>query len=481
MNKNNNSNGISSIKLVKVLKHFNTVELNRLEKFITSPYFNVNDSLIILFNLITEGLKNSTLNDLTKESLFYRMFSGEEFSGTRFRKGCSDLLKLIEEFLAVEEYRRNPLHQATYLMQSIAGRKLDPLYNSVLKSTRILSSRQHEVAASYYYHQYEIEKNYYTMLGSEIKRDSGFNLEQIAENLDYFYMAEKLRYYASALSWRNVVTEDYQMLFMDEILKHIEKTDYSQIPQISVNLAVLNVYKEPEKEENYYHLKSEIFRNIDRFPPMEARDIFLAALNFCIKRINQADQKFLEETLLLYQYGLEKQYLFINGELTPWTFKNIVVVALRLKEFDWTESFINEYSKYISEDQRENAVTFNLARLYLYKKDFEKVLELLREVEFEDFSYALGAKVMLMVSYYDLDEIDPLLSFLSSFRVFLNRKKNQLPEQRRKNYLNTIKYTQKLATLNPTDRHAISKLKKELEEAKNVADIQWLLEKVNEL
>ena len=247
MKKKNNSNGISSIKLVKVLRHFNTVELNRLEKFITSPYFNVNDSLIILFNLITEGLKTSTLDDLTKEILFDQMFSGDEFSDTRFRKGCSDLLKLIEEFLAVEEYRRNPLHQATYLMQSIAGRKLDPLYNSVLKSTRRLSSRQHEVAASYYYHQYEIEKNYYTMLGSEIKRDSGFNLEQIAENLDYFYMAEKLRYYASALSWRNVVTEDYQMLFMDEILKHIEKTDYSQIPQISVNLAVLKVYKEPEK------------------------------------------------------------------------------------------------------------------------------------------------------------------------------------------------------------------------------------------
>jgi len=481
MKENKYSNGVESIKLVKVLLYFNTIEINRLEKFIHSPYFNVNEALIRLFQKLVEGIKKSSLSELNKSDLYYIMYPGEKFSDSRFRKSCSDLLKLIEEFLALEEYGRNPLHQATYLMQSISGRKLEPLYNSVLKSTRRLSSRQYEMAASYYYHQYEIEKNYYNMLGSEIKRDSGFNLEQIAENLDYFYMAEKLRYYASALSWRNVVTEDYQMLFMDEILAHIQKTDYSQIPQISVHLAVLKVYQQPEKEENYYHLKSEIFRNIDRFPPMEARDIFLAALNFCIKRINQADQKFLEETLVLYQYGLEKEYLFINGELTPWTFKNIVIVALRLKEFEWTESFIKNYSGFLNDENRENAVTFNLARLYLYKKDFEKVLELLREVEFEDFSYALGAKVMLMVSYYDLDEIDPLLSFLSSFRVFLNRKKNLLPEQRRKNYLNTIKYTQKLATLNPNDRQAIKKLKKELEEAKNVADIQWLLEKVNEL
>ncbi len=481
MKKNNNSGGISSIKLVKVLRHFNTVELNRLEKFITSPYFNVNDSLVILFNLITEGLKNSTLNELNKQYLFEQMFPGNQYSDTRFRKGCSDLLKLIEEFLALEEYRRNPLHQATYLMQSISGRKLEALYNSVLKSTRRLSSRQYEVAASYYYHQYEIEKNYFNMLETKASRDTRWNIENIARNLDYFYIAEKLRYYSSALAWKNLTKEEYEFLFMDEIIEHLKENSYGSIPQISANLAVLNVYLSPENEKHYYHLKSEIYKNLERFPSLEAREIFYAALNFCIKRINQADQKFLEETLILYQYGLEKEYLFINGELTPWTFKNIVVVALRLKEFDWTERFITDYNKFINEEQRENAVAFNLARLFWHQKNFEKVLELLREVEFEDFSYALGAKAMLMASYYDLDEIDALLSFLSSFRVFLNRKKNQLPEQRRKNYLNLIKYTQKLATLNPTDRQAISKLKKELEEAKNVADIQWLLEKVNEL
>ncbi len=472
---------IARIKVVKVIETFSPAELNRLEKFICSPYFNVNEQMIGLFNLLYETLKKGELDELNKEAVFSELYPGKKYSDARFRKLCSDLLKLIEEFLAIEEFEENPLHEAGYLMKSIARRKIEPLYNSVLKSARRLSNRQYEVAASYYYHQYEIEKNYFYMLESEMKRETRLNLEQIAKNLDYFFMAEKLRYYATALSQKAFTTQEYQLLFMDEILTHLEQVDYSEIPQISVNLAVLKVYMYPDNEEYYYQLKSEIFRNIDRFPALEGREIFFAALNFCVRKGNKGKESFIRESFLLYKFALEKEYLYYHGELTPWSYKNIVFVGLRLKEFDWVEDFIHRYSQFLNDEHRDNAVTFNLARLYAYKGNFEKVLELLRMVEFADISYALGAKAMLLVTYYELDEIDALLSFLSTFRVFLNRKKKQLPEQRRRNYLNLIKYTQKLATLNPMDKGAISKLRKELEKSPQVADIQWLMEKLREL
>nr|MBS0038524.1 hypothetical protein [Saprospiraceae bacterium] len=470
-----------SIKVVKVIETFSTVELNRLEKFIASPYFNVNEPMTRLFSIVHEAVKNETLESLDKESVFSELYPRKKYSDSRFRKLCSDLLKLIEEFLAIEQFKDNPLHEAGYLMQSIANRKIDPMYNSVLKSARRLSSRQYEMAASYYYHQYEIEKNYFYMLESEMKRETRLNLEQIAKNLDHFYMAEKLRYYATALSQKYFATQEYKLLFMDEILSHLEMQDYSDIPQISVNLAVLKVYMYPDNEEYYYQLKSEIFKNIDRFPTLEARDIFFAALNFCVRKGNKGVEGFIKESFLLYQFALDKNYLYYHGELTPWTFKNIVFVGLRLKEFDWVENFIHRYSRFLSDEHRNNAVTFNLARLYLYKKDLGKVLELLREVEFDDMSYSLSSKAMLLATYYDLDEIDALHSFLNSFRVFLNRKKNQLPDQRRKNYLNLIKYVKKMSSLNPYDKQAIVSLKKELENTKDVADMQWLMEKLAEL
>lgn len=472
---------LASIKIVRVIQTFSTVEINRLDKFIHSPYFNVNPLIVEFFDLIVNSLKVQTLEEWSREDVRKQLSHEAHLSDARFRKLCSDLLKLVEEFLAIEQFKQNPLHEASYLMEAISKRNMEPLYNSVLKSARRLSERQSEISASYYYYQYEIEKNHFNMLKSEMKRDTRLNLEQIAKNLDLFYMAEKLRYYSTALSQKYVVTQEYNLLFMDEILTHLKSHKYEDTPQITLNLAVLKVYKYQDNNEYYYQLKNEMFKNIDKFPQLEARDIFYAALNFCIQKINMADQNFLKEAFDLYEHALQKDYLYINGELTPWTFKNIVVLALRLKEYQWVEKFIKEYCVYLNPEHRENAVTFNLAKYYYHIKDYEKVLELLREVEFDDISYALGSKATLLATYYDLDEIDALFSFLSSFRVFLNRKKNQLPDFRRKNYLNLIKFTQKLISINPGNREAVAKLRKEIEASKNVADINWLREKIAEL
>jgi hypothetical protein len=96
-------------------------------------------------------------------------------------------------------------------------------------------------------------------------------------------------------------------------------------------------------------------------------------------------------------------------------------------------------------------------------KEFDKVIELLREVEYEDFTYNLNSKVMLLFTYYEMDEIEPLYSLFESFRVYLNRHK-AIPEQRKNNYKNLIKYTKKLTKVMPGDKKAIEKLKKEVQE-----------------
>lgn len=471
----------SNIKLVKVLQTFNTTELNRLEKFVRSPYFNVSESILGLFDIIYTAIREEKPSLLDKERVFEQLYPDKKYADSRFRKLCSDLLKLTEEFLAIEQFKENPLHEASYLMQAISNRRIAPLYNSVLKSARRLSDQQQEIAPSYYYYQYEIEKNYVNMMEAEFKREHRLNLEQIARNLDYFFIAEKLRYLNTGLSQKRFVKQDYEFLFIDEILGHLEDHNYENIPQISINHTIYKVYETPEEDEHYFTLKSLIFKHLHHFPKMQARGIFLDATNFCVRRLNQGHQNFLKELFFLYKYAIENDILLVNNEFSPWTFKNIVIVGLRLKEFEWTEKFIHNYSQYLNEKQRENAVTFNLARLYLYMGDYNKVLELLRAVEFDDISYNLGAKAMLLVTYYELDEIDALLSFLGSFRVFLNRKKNKLPEQRRKNYINLIKYTQKLARLNPMNQESVRALKKEISEAGNIADIKWLTEKVEEL
>jgi len=105
---------------------------------------------------------------------------------------------------------------------------------------------------------------------------------------------------------------------------------------------------------------------------------------------------------------LEKELIFNEGELSPWVFKNIVLSGLRLGEYDWTEKFIKDYKERLPDESKNNAVTFNLAQLYFFKKDHDKVIRLLHQVEYEDPAYNLNSKIMLIATYYETDELEPL-------------------------------------------------------------------------
>ncbi|MEM1323958.1 MAG: hypothetical protein AAGG75_27100, partial [Bacteroidota bacterium] len=98
----------------------------------------------------------------------------------------------------------------------------------------------------------------------------------------------------------------------------------------------------------------------------------------------------------------------------------------------------------------------------------------------EDVSYNLGSKLMLTATYYETDEIEPLYSLLESFRAYLNRHK-EIPNQRRKNYLNLIKFTKKLTKVIPGDKKAIDKLKQEIDSSGGIMNEEWLKEKIAEL
>ena len=88
---------------------------------------------------------------------------------------------------------------------------------------------------------------------------------------------------------------------------------------------------------------------------------------------------------------------------------------------------------------------------------------------------------MLIATYYELDEIEPLDSLFQSFRAYLNRHNKDIPEQSRKRYINLIKFTKKLTNIRPKDTKAIEKLRKEINESEGVVSVKWLREKINEL
>ncbi len=469
-------------KLYSILYNFDKYEQNRLKKFLTSPYFNRNEALVLLFDLLIAHINEKSQDDLEKSDLWSKIYPGESYDDVLFRKNCSDLLKLVEDFLAQQVFEQNPIHQASFLIEAVGKKKLEKLYNSTMKTARRLSSQQPYKTANFYLTQYQVEKNYYDLMEQEHDRTAKRNVEDILVNLDRFFLAEKLRFSCSVLSQISMVSHEYKLLFIDEIISHIEKYGYQDAPPIAVYYQIYLTLVDAENTSHYFKLIEFLDKHGDYFPRNEAEFIYQAALNYCMKKINQGIKDFSQEYFNLIGILLNKELLLTDGELSPWHFRNIVGVSLRLGKYDWTEDFIKNYQKLLPIAMRDNAVSFNLAMLFFYQKKHNKVKELLQTVEYEDFSYNLNSKAMLLSSYYEMDEVEPLYSLMDSFRTYLNRHKD-FSTSRRVLYTNLIKFTKQLTKIIPGDKKAIEKLKKEVEEAepKGIASITWLKEKIAEL
>lgn len=470
-------------KLYIVLKHFDKIEQNRLRKYIRSPYFNVNETLMILFDILTEHInKNGKAPALTKEGIWKKLFGKETYNDVRFRKLGSDLLKLVEDFLAQEVYEKNNLQRASFLLEAVSAKKMEKLYKTSIRISQLMSDQSLQKTSQYYYYQFQIQKHLYDINNAEIKRFEKTNVEDIINNLDYFYLAEKLKWYCKVLAQNYLISHEYKLFLIEEILNHLEKHLYKDIPIIQIYYLIFKTQIENENDEYYYKLKTLLSQYWTVLSFTEAEEAYTNLISFCIKKSNQGDNNFLTELFVLYKELFDREILLSTGELNPWHFRNTVMASLRLNEYTWTEAFINEFKDKLPYSFRNNAVSYNLALVYFYQKKYDKVIYLLRSVEYDDMIYNLSSKSILLAVYYELDEDDALISLMDSFKTYLYRHKD-IAENKRMHYLNLMKYIRKMLKINPGDKKEIDSIRKEIEEDRKVgiASEKWVLEKLAEL
>lgn len=99
-------------KLYVVLNSLSGKQKKSLVKFVQSPYFNENQSLIKLFNLLISDLVPE------KDEIWKQIRPGSPFNDTLFRRMCSDLTKLIYDFIAIDGYKQSPVLKKNDLLKT---------------------------------------------------------------------------------------------------------------------------------------------------------------------------------------------------------------------------------------------------------------------------------------------------------------------------------------------------------------------------
>lgn len=467
-------------KVYQVLRQFDSVQVKRLVKFLQSPYFVQGKILPRLGELLLESLERNR-EGFYRETIWQQLFPGEPYDDVNFRKYCSDLLKQIEDFMAVEMLRNDDTRRSLATLEFVVSQKLEPLYNSALRQTRSQLEKSPYRAQDFFRHQFRIERLYYAMMDFDVKQDLRCNIEEISFNIDVFYWLEKIKLYSAALSQRKTRMFEYGLLFVQDLIQQVAQFPLEEVPVLAAYYYSLLTLVEEDQLEHYYNLRSMLERFADVMPQSEAIHLYDSALHYCTGKLNKGNRVFLQEYFNLFEVALNKNIFTVNGIFASWRYNNIIGVAVQLGKLEWAEQFVTNYKNLLPAETRENTTSFNLARVYRYQGKFSEVLKLLRNVEYKDPGYNRISKAMLVITYYELKEYDALDSFVESFRAYLIRNK-AIPEATRQSYLNLLKFVRRLMRLPPNDKTGIEKLRSEIEaEKRSTINHDWLLEKIAQL
>jgi hypothetical protein len=468
-------------KVYLVLEKLSNRERGRCLKFVQSPYFNKNQEIIDLFQLIHKDLNSGRTKAFTKEKVWKKIQANAPYDDVRFRKYLSDLLKLVEQFLAQEQFEKDEYQKSIYELEAVIDKKIDRLYSGMRRFVRKIPENTTYRNSKYYYYLLEASKLLHDLETEvEQKKKISTDFTQLSKALDIYYFAEKLRINYDATIWRRIDGSlNANIKFIDQINEFMQQEAELLDPPVRMYQTINQLSKHPEDDQIYFEYKNQLDENIHFFPPYEAIAIYSAGINHCIRKINTGDSNYLDELYSLY-IGYANSTVEYSNELSQWDFNNIITVALRSGKFDQVDQFIKKYGKYIDEKYRDNAVSYNLANLHFYQKKYNKVVEILRNVEYEDMFYNINSKSILIKTYYESDQYDPLIYLLESFRVYLNRNKN-IPDSRKTLFKNQIRFTKKLVNLPPKAGAELKKLKEEVTANKNTINRSWLLEKIEEL
>ena len=455
-------------------------ELNRFAKYINSPLFNEDEKLKLFTNAVLPFIKSKTLSNTNEKDIWKQVFSNAKYNGAKFTRLLSDTVKKVEHFLIIDRFQQQKSLQAAWQLELMNERKLDKHVPELMNLALRKHKSQPQRDADFYYTGFLLQQQQNMFLENKELRSAEKNLEEVIRALDTYYLVQKLKYCAAMLHYKNFLTVEGEIPLINEILKYLESGQFEAVPAIEIYRRIILSYTDEDGAAHFIRLKELIVAHQSLFALEEVKNLYVFAMNYCIIRINDGKSEYLNEILYLYKQALENDVLLDNGQLSQWDYKNIVTTALRVKEFKWTEQFLNDYKPKLPKEDRANAYTFNLARYYFFVKKYDLVLQLLQEVKYNDIFYQLDAKITLLKTYFELGEWQPLYSLKDSFRILLRRKRLITPQQKA-NYNNLLKFSIRLFKIDVKDKAKLKTLKQEITLATNVADKSWLMEKVTEL
>lgn len=472
--------------LIEAVRTFSPKEMKELGEFVNSPFYNKNENVIKLFDVIRKAYPEFEESKIEKTKVFRKIFHSKPYKDSTMRLLMYYLSEAVEKYLAISRFSRNEFGFKRSLASEFYERDLIKDYEKVINAHKNHLEKVKYKDEDYYMNNFiYLEENlnflYLKYQGKYEKFLTKENLESVTNNLTYYYLLRVFKFYTVSLNTMSLYNIEIDTALFQNLLVNFDESSFSSMPLIDIYYHIILSFMEPDEEKHYFRIKELIVNNNDAIDRASQIDIFINLENYCHRKYRVGENKFLNESLQIYRLELERSLHLDRGYMSSQFYTSAVVTGCRLEEFEWVREFIEKYKKDLKKEWREPMYYYGLAFLENHTKNYEKALEHLAKVKADELYLKMDMRLLQCRIYYSLVWNMPLQSLLDTFKKTVHNNKH-MKENRKEQFLKFIKYLNQLNNMRyKKDSTGLRELGSELEKEDYFPYKIWLSEEIDKV
>jgi hypothetical protein len=408
-------------KLINLISMLSDEERRKLRKWIKSDFVNKNEDIIAFFEFI-DTRSSLTMRTVSKEKAHDYLYPNTPYHDLRIRHLLWMTTEIVENFIIYNSVAQQPSLKMQLLAQYYTKNELYKFAHNSVEEGIAMMEKIKLRNASYHLQQYQIQALHF-QINSKNNRSKEFNLQDVIDHVTLFSIIETLKYACIIQSLQKISELKIENHLLDATLTLVENPVFLEDIAVRIYYNIYLVIRD-ENEAAFNAFIKDIKENENYFTTHDLKDLYLLAINFCVKKSNQNLQEYTQQAFELYIYAIDKGYLLEHREISRFSFTNVVTLGIKLKEFSKTENFIKQYADFIAAEYRQNTVDFNSAKVFFSKEQPQKALKILLTNEFKDMLWNLNAKYMVIKILFEMKDLVLFANHLKAFKNYVKRKTN---------------------------------------------------------
>lgn len=474
-------------EISELLKGISKDEFEKFGDFIKSPYFNKLPRLVKLYDYISGKYFSEGIDSITRESISSYMYSRESFKNESVRKLLSDFWKLLERFLAQEEFEKNEWDKNVLILRGLRKSRYDDKFFKMLKKVKYEHKNSTQQIDEFYKTCTNlISEEYDYYFNTNPIKNNSINQEK-SQALDLEFIANKLYLFQYMLS-REYINRDLKFTydFFEEITQYIlqnRKKIIKDNPEIYRNFLGVKFIKGNAKK-TLSELK--LFISEQKYFSKGITKPYWDFINLCMLKINTGEDIYFNDVFhyvnLLDKHNLISQDKAFNHNC----FRITTSAALYCREFDWLKSFTVKYQSKIEKEYRDDIVNLTYAKLYFERQENDKSKEYCQKITYKNYLFYLSAKYILFKIAYLQNDIINLTTLKDAYIKYFDSH-TEIPSIFKSGKIEFVNYIIELGKirekneLQKNDEFEIDRFLKKINEDKVVNSKEWLISEAKKL